>query len=74
MSGIIASADDFFVTQVLGQFEDRQRDVQNILCELATQQGNEPQLNSRIERLMQTTVYRVAYRVGTQSISSTGMG
>jgi methyl-accepting chemotaxis protein len=34
-----------------GQFEDRQRDVQNILGELAAQKGIEPQLKSRIERL-----------------------
>jgi methyl-accepting chemotaxis protein len=34
-----------------GQFEDRQRDVQNILGELAGQKGIEPSLKSRIERL-----------------------
>ncbi|CAI8878410.1 Methyl-accepting chemotaxis protein CtpH [Pseudomonas sp. IT-196MI5] len=34
-----------------GQFEDRQRDVQNILGELAAQKGIEPPLKSRIERL-----------------------
>ncbi|MFJ2483435.1 methyl-accepting chemotaxis protein [Pseudomonas sp. NPDC087598] len=34
-----------------GQFEDRQRDVQNILGELASQKGIEPSLKSRIERL-----------------------
>jgi len=33
------------------QFEDRQRDVQNILGELAGQKGLEPALKSRIERL-----------------------
>ncbi len=34
-----------------GQFEDRQRDVQNILGELASQKGLEPSLKNRIERL-----------------------
>ncbi|WP_434709782.1 methyl-accepting chemotaxis protein [Pseudomonas sp. R1-1] len=34
-----------------GQFEDRQRDVQKILGELAGQRGIEPRLKSRIERL-----------------------
>ncbi|HWH86830.1 MAG TPA: methyl-accepting chemotaxis protein [Pseudomonas sp.] len=34
-----------------GQFEDRQRDVQSILGELAGQKGIEPNLKSRIERL-----------------------
>ena len=34
-----------------GQFEDRQRDVQNILGELAGQKGLEPALKTRIERL-----------------------
>ncbi|QUE89983.1 methyl-accepting chemotaxis protein [Pseudomonas sp. SCA2728.1_7] len=34
-----------------GQFEDRQRDVQNILGELAGQKGIEPSLKNRIERL-----------------------
>jgi methyl-accepting chemotaxis protein len=34
-----------------GQFEDRQRDVQNILGELAGQKGIEPNLKNRIERL-----------------------
>ncbi|WP_226499575.1 methyl-accepting chemotaxis protein [Pseudomonas sp. MWU16-30322] len=34
-----------------GQFEDRQRDVQNILGELAGQKGLEPTLKTRIERL-----------------------
>nr|WP_276574192.1 methyl-accepting chemotaxis protein [Pseudomonas sputi] len=34
-----------------GQFEDRQRDVQRILGELANQQGLEPALKTRIERL-----------------------
>ncbi|MBY8937123.1 methyl-accepting chemotaxis protein [Pseudomonas fluorescens] len=34
-----------------GQFEDRQRDVQKILGELAGQKGIEPSLKSRIERL-----------------------
>ncbi|MCP1486674.1 methyl-accepting chemotaxis protein [Pseudomonas fluorescens] len=34
-----------------GQFEDRQRDVQTILGELASQKGIEPNLKSRIERL-----------------------
>ncbi|VVQ31284.1 methyl-accepting chemotaxis protein [Pseudomonas fluorescens] len=34
-----------------GQFEDRQRDVQKILGELASQKGIEPSLKSRIERL-----------------------
>ncbi|KPH02241.1 chemotaxis protein [Pseudomonas sp. RIT-PI-r] len=34
-----------------GQFEDRQRDVQTILGELASQKGIEPSLKSRIERL-----------------------
>jgi methyl-accepting chemotaxis protein len=34
-----------------GQFEDRQRDVQNILGELAGQNGLEPSLKNRIERL-----------------------
>ncbi|MCU0118906.1 methyl-accepting chemotaxis protein [Pseudomonas sp. B2M1-30] len=34
-----------------GQFEDRQRDVQGILGELANQQGLEPALKTRIERL-----------------------
>lgn len=33
------------------QFQERQRDVQDILGELAGQQGIEPQLKSRIERL-----------------------
>ncbi|MET0848119.1 MAG: methyl-accepting chemotaxis protein [Pseudomonas sp.] len=33
------------------QFEDRQRDVQGILGELAGQKGIEPQLKTRIERL-----------------------
>ncbi|MCO7627084.1 methyl-accepting chemotaxis protein [Pseudomonas fluorescens] len=33
------------------QFEDRQRDVQNILGELAGQKGLEPALKTRIERL-----------------------
>ncbi len=34
-----------------GQFEDRQRDVQKILGELAGQSGIEPSLKTRIERL-----------------------
>ncbi|WLH34357.1 methyl-accepting chemotaxis protein [Pseudomonas sp. FP2196] len=34
-----------------GQFEDRQRDVQNILGELASQKGIEPSLKNRIDRL-----------------------
>ena len=34
-----------------GQFEDRQRDVQNILGELAAQKGIEPSFKLRIERL-----------------------
>ncbi|MBV4485523.1 methyl-accepting chemotaxis protein [Pseudomonas sp. SWRI153] len=34
-----------------GQFEDRQRDVQSILGELASQKGIEANLKSRIERL-----------------------
>ncbi|VVQ21385.1 Methyl-accepting chemotaxis protein CtpH [Pseudomonas fluorescens] len=34
-----------------GQFEDRQRDVQKLLGELASQKGIEPSLKSRIERL-----------------------
>ncbi|MBS4085568.1 methyl-accepting chemotaxis protein [Pseudomonas rustica] len=34
-----------------GQFEDRQRDVQNILGQLASQKGIEPSLKTRIERL-----------------------
>ncbi|WP_332766653.1 methyl-accepting chemotaxis protein [Pseudomonas koreensis] len=34
-----------------GQFEDRQRDVQKILGELASQNGIEPSLKTRIERL-----------------------
>lgn len=34
-----------------GQFEDRQRDVQKILGELASQGGIEPSLKNRIERL-----------------------
>ncbi|MBK5342584.1 methyl-accepting chemotaxis protein [Pseudomonas sp. TH49] len=34
-----------------GQFEDRQRDVQSILGELAGQKGLEPALKTRIERL-----------------------
>jgi len=34
-----------------GQFEERQRDVQKILGELASQSGIEPSLKSRIERL-----------------------
>ncbi len=34
-----------------GQFEDRQRDVQNILGQLASEKGIEPSLKTRIERL-----------------------
>ncbi|MBC3271935.1 methyl-accepting chemotaxis protein [Pseudomonas sp. SWRI81] len=34
-----------------GQFEERQRDVQNLLGELASQKGIDPSLKTRIERL-----------------------
>lgn len=34
-----------------GQFEDRQRDVQNILGQLVSEKGIEPSLKTRIERL-----------------------
>ncbi|MGE8150926.1 methyl-accepting chemotaxis protein [Pseudomonas vancouverensis] len=55
------------------QFEDRQRDVQNILGELAVQKGIEPQLKTRIERLRdEHRLLGVAYQKGRDAYVAAG--
>ncbi|QJP97079.1 MULTISPECIES: methyl-accepting chemotaxis protein [Pseudomonas] len=56
-----------------GQFEDRQRDVQNILGELANQKGLEPALKTRIERLREEhRVLGAAYQKGRDAYVAAG--
>ncbi|WP_423204149.1 methyl-accepting chemotaxis protein [Pseudomonas kribbensis] len=56
-----------------GQFEDRQRDVQNILGELANQKGLEPSLKTRIERLREEhRLLGSAYQKGRDSYVAAG--
>jgi methyl-accepting chemotaxis protein len=55
------------------QFEDRQRDVQNILGELAGQQGIEPSLKIRIERLRdEHRLLGAAYQKGRDAYVAAG--
>ncbi|WP_434766457.1 methyl-accepting chemotaxis protein [Pseudomonas triticicola] len=55
------------------QFEDRQRDVQNILGELAGQKGIEANLKSRIERLREEhRQLGAAYQKGRDAYVATG--
>ncbi|KAB0498939.1 methyl-accepting chemotaxis protein [Pseudomonas vancouverensis] len=55
------------------QFEDRQRDVQNILGELAVQKGIEPQLKTRIERLREEhRLLGAAYQKGRDAYVAAG--
>ncbi|MGY2442331.1 methyl-accepting chemotaxis protein [Pseudomonas sp. SDO52101_S400] len=56
-----------------GQFEDRQRDVQNILGELANQKGLEPALKTRIERLREEhRLLGSAYQKGRDAYVAAG--
>ncbi|PMW97347.1 methyl-accepting chemotaxis protein [Pseudomonas sp. FW215-R2] len=56
-----------------GQFEDRQRDVQNILGELANQKGLEPALKTRIERLREEhRLLGAAYQKGRDAYVAAG--
>ncbi|ABA76054.1 methyl-accepting chemotaxis protein [Pseudomonas fluorescens] len=56
-----------------GQFEDRQRDVQNILSELANQKGLDPALKTRIERLREEhRLLGAAYQKGRDAYVATG--
>ncbi|UQS18048.1 methyl-accepting chemotaxis protein [Pseudomonas sp. HS6] len=56
-----------------GQFEDRQRDVQNILGELANQKGLEPSLKTRIERLREEhRLLGSAYQKGRDAYVAAG--
>ncbi len=56
-----------------GQFEDRQRDVQNILGELANQKGLEPSLKTRIERLREEhRLLGAAYQKGRDAYVAAG--
>ncbi|MFJ2486941.1 methyl-accepting chemotaxis protein [Pseudomonas sp. NPDC087639] len=56
-----------------GQFEDRQRDVQNILGELASQKGIEPSLKNRIDRLRdEHRQLGVAYQKGRDAYVAAG--
>ncbi|QXI10608.1 methyl-accepting chemotaxis protein [Pseudomonas zeae] len=56
-----------------GQFEDRQRDVQNILGELASQKGIEPALKTRIERLREEhRLLGAAYQKGRDAYVAAG--
>jgi len=55
------------------QFEDRQRDVQGILGELAGQKGIEPQLKTRIERLRdEHRLLGAAYQKGRDAYMAAG--
>jgi methyl-accepting chemotaxis protein len=55
------------------QFEDRQRDVQGILGELAGEKGIEPQLKARIERLRdEHRLLGVAYQKGRDAYVAGG--
>ncbi|VVP18285.1 Methyl-accepting chemotaxis protein CtpH [Pseudomonas fluorescens] len=55
------------------QFEDRQREVQGILGELAGQKGIEPQLKTRIERLREEhLLLGAAYRKGRDAYVAAG--
>ena len=55
------------------QFEDRQRDVQNILGELAGQKGIEPPLKTRIERLRdEHRLLGAAYQKGRDAYVAAG--
>ena len=55
------------------QFEERQREVQGILGELAAQKGIEPQLKSRIERLRdEHRLLGVAYQKGRDAYVASG--
>ncbi|MCV2222456.1 methyl-accepting chemotaxis protein [Pseudomonas sp. C98] len=55
------------------QFEERQRDVQNILGELASQKGIEANLKSRIERLREEhRQLGAAYQKGRDAYVATG--
>jgi len=55
------------------QFEDRQRDVQNILGELAGQKGIEPPLKTRIERLRdEHRLLGTAYQKGRDAYVAAG--
>ena len=56
-----------------GQFEERQRQVQSILGELAAQPGIAPQLKSRIERLRdEHRLLGVAYQKGRDAYVAAG--
>ncbi len=56
-----------------GQFEDRQRDVQSILGELANQKGLEPALKTRIERLREEhRLLGAAYQKGRDAYVAAG--
>ncbi|WP_085610756.1 MULTISPECIES: methyl-accepting chemotaxis protein [unclassified Pseudomonas] len=56
-----------------GQFEDRQRDVQGILGELANQKGLEPALKTRIERLREEhRLLGAAYQKGRVAYVAAG--
>ncbi|MGP6424267.1 methyl-accepting chemotaxis protein [Pseudomonas pharyngis] len=56
-----------------GQFEDRQRDVQGILGELANQKGLEPALKTRIERLREEhRLLGAAYQKGRDAYVAAG--
>ncbi|MBA4361818.1 MAG: methyl-accepting chemotaxis protein, partial [Pseudomonas sp.] len=55
------------------QFEDRQRDVQSILGELAVQKGIDPQLKTRIERLRdEHRLLGAAYQKGRDAYVAAG--
>nr|WP_173892838.1 MULTISPECIES: methyl-accepting chemotaxis protein [unclassified Pseudomonas] len=56
-----------------GQFEDRQRDVQGILGELANQKGLEPALKTRIDRLREEhRLLGAAYQKGRDAYVAAG--
>ncbi|WP_173940182.1 methyl-accepting chemotaxis protein [Pseudomonas sp. GW456-12-10-14-LB2] len=56
-----------------GQFEDRQRDVQGILGELANQKGLEPALKTRIDRLREEhRLLGAAYQKGRNAYVAAG--
>ncbi len=56
-----------------GQFEDRQRDVQGILGELANQKGLDPALKTRIERLREEhRLLGAAYQKGRDAYVAAG--
>ncbi|MBL0793907.1 methyl-accepting chemotaxis protein [Pseudomonas sp. B7] len=61
------------LTKYWGQFEDRQRDVQSILGELANQKGLEPALKTRIERLREEhRLLGAAYQKGRDAYVAAG--